>query len=174
MESLRGVKQRFIAVVTLLIAASLALALYLFWGGSGASLDALQKQRDNLRRDVDRWQSSNPEKTRAALTEFYAANLPDRSSQISERVDKLVLDSGVTAESIHYLEPTTDRDTPPGVRQITIETNVNGDYAKIAKFINSLEQDKLFFIIDKISLTGQQSGVVSLQISFNTFLKGAA
>jgi hypothetical protein len=48
---------------------------------------------------------------------------------------------------------------------------VTGEYAKVAGFINAMEQDKLVFIIDQISLTGQEGGVVSLQIKAETFLK---
>jgi hypothetical protein len=51
---------------------------------------------------------------------------------------------------------------------------VTGDYAKIARFVNAMEQSKLLFIIDKISLSNQQGGSVTLQISFDTFLKEAA
>jgi hypothetical protein len=34
-----------------------------------------------------------------------------------------------------------------------------------------MEQDKLVFIIDQISLNSQEGGVVSLQIKAETFLK---
>jgi hypothetical protein len=57
------------------------------------------------------------------------------------------------------------------VQHIDIDTTVTGEYAKVAKFINAMEQDKFVFIIDQISLTSQESGVISLQIKFETFLK---
>jgi hypothetical protein len=44
----------------------------------------------------------------------------------------------------------------------------------VAKFINALEQSDLIFIIDQVSLSGQESGTVSLQIKFETFLREAA
>jgi hypothetical protein len=59
----------------------------------------------------------------------------------------------------------------PDVQRINIDTTVSGEYAKVAKFINAMEQDKFVFIIDQISLTSQESGIVSLQIKFQTFLK---
>jgi hypothetical protein len=59
----------------------------------------------------------------------------------------------------------------PDVQRISIETTVTGEYAKVARFINAIEQDKLVFIIDQISLNSQEGGVVSLQVKFETFLK---
>ena len=43
--------------------------------------------------------------------------------------------------------------------------------AKVARFINALEQDKFVFIINQITLNGSEGGLVSLQIKFETFLK---
>jgi hypothetical protein len=169
------VRQRFIAAATVLGAIILAMLVYLFWAGSsGPSRETLQKQYDDLNRQVALWEKSDPAKTRTALEQFYSENLPSRSSQISQRVDQLILDSGVTPLAIRYPPDTSTTKTgPPDVEEIKIETNVTGDYAKVARFINALEQDKMLFIIEKISLTGQQGGVVSLQITFSTFLKTA-
>jgi hypothetical protein len=59
----------------------------------------------------------------------------------------------------------------PDVQRVSIETTVNGEYAKVARFINAMEQDKFVFIIDQIALNSQEGGVVSLQIKAETFLK---
>jgi hypothetical protein len=48
---------------------------------------------------------------------------------------------------------------------------VTGEYTKVATFINAMEQDRFVFIINQIALTSVESGVVSLQIKFETFLK---
>ena len=60
------------------------------------------------------------------------------------------------------------------MQRIEVDTTVTSDYAKVARFINALEQDKLLFVINQITLNGQEGGQVSLQIKFETFLKGAA
>jgi Tfp pilus assembly protein PilO len=175
MENLRRVNQRFILLAAVLSAANLLLLVYLFWAGSsGASQDVLQARRNSLKQEVERWRKSDPDQIRAALEQFYANNLPSRYSQITQQVDKLVHDAGVTAQAVRYPPEDTEKGAPPGVQEIKIDTTVTGEYAKVARFINALEQDKMLFIIDKISLTGQQGGVVSLQITFNTFLKQAA
>ena len=175
MGDLRQVRQRFILVATILAAVNLGLLLYLFWPGpTQPSQQVLQERYTSLKREVSLLHASNPEKTREDLKQLYAANLPNRDSQISQRVDKLVHEAGVTADSIRYPSESAEKATLPDVQEIKIDTNVTGDYSKVARFINSLEQDKLLFIIDKISLTGQQGGTVSLQITFSTFLRQTA
>lgn len=169
------VRQRFILVVTVLSAINLALLVYLFWtGSSGSSQEALQNRYNSLKREVELWEKTNPEKTRADLKQLYSENLPARWSQISQQVEKLTRETGVIAQSIHYPTDASEKAALPAVQQIKIETIVTGDYTKVARFINALEQDKLLFIIEKISLSGQEGGVVSLQITFNTFLRQTA
>jgi hypothetical protein len=102
--------------------------------------------------------------------------VPSEFSQISQHVEKLMKDTGVTtASGIHYAQENrsvrNDKGDLPDVQRINIDTTVTGEYAKVAKFINAMEQDKFVFIIDQISLTSQESGVISLQIKFETFLK---
>jgi hypothetical protein len=41
------------------------------------------------------------------------------------------------------------------------------------KFINATEREKMFFIIDSISLTKPQAGIVHLQIHLEALLKEA-
>ncbi len=175
MGNLLQVKRRFVLAVTVLGAMSAGLLAYLLWPGSaGPPQETLQKQYNDLKRDVDRWQKSNPEKTRADLKQFYTENLPARYSQISERVDKLIRETGVQSQSIRYPSEKAEKGGLPDVQEVRIETDVTGDYAKVARFINALERDKMLFIIEKISLTGEKGGLVSLQITFNTFLRKTA
>src|SRR5215472_1728822 len=140
MGNLARVQRRFIVAVTVLGVINLALVIYLLWGGpSGPSLESLQQQYNALEREVESRQKGNPDQTRTDLKQFYSDNLPSRGSQISEQVEKLTRNAGVTAQSIHY--PTesaekAEKNLPAGVQQVKIETNVTGDYAKVARFIN--------------------------------------
>jgi type IV pilus assembly protein PilO len=45
---------------------------------------------------------------------------------------------------------------------------------QLVRFINALERDQLFFIIDSVQLGGEQGGTVKLQMKMETFLKGSA
>ena len=179
MGDLERIQKQFATAATILGLAILALLVYLMWPGSGPSaLEAkrasLQEQYNSLNLEVKLWQSSNPEKTRADLKVLYSG-IPSRYSQISQRIQQLSQETGVSATSIKYSIDAGEKADLPGVQRIKIDTTISGDYAKVARFINAMEQDPLLFIIEKISLSPQpEGGAVSLQITFDTFLKGAA
>ncbi len=39
-----------------------------------------------------------------------------------------------------------------GLRKLNIEITLSGDYLQEVKFINALERDKMFFLIDAVAL----------------------
>jgi type IV pilus assembly protein PilO len=55
-----------------------------------------------------------------------------------------------------------------------IEADLAGDYLQLVRFVNALERDQLFFLVDSVGLGGQQSGVVKLQLRLETYLKTGA
>ena len=55
--------------------------------------------------------------------------------------------------------------------QVSIDASVSGDYRPIVLFINAVERDKVFFVINGINLTGQQTGQVNLRIRLTTYLR---
>ena len=55
-----------------------------------------------------------------------------------------------------------------------MDASLSGDYRPLVLFINSLERDKMFFLIDGVSLTGQQSGTVGLRLRLTTYLRPPA
>ena len=46
-----------------------------------------------------------------------------------------------------------------------------GDYLQLVRFINSLERDQMFFLVNSVVLGGEQGGVVKLELKMNTYLK---
>lgn len=184
MGDLDRTRKKFIAAAAVLGLIALPLLVYLVWGGSQSAQQAqeadLEQQIRTLTKEIALRKSSDPAKTREDLRQLYASGVPSRQSQISQRLEKLFQESGVTPQSIRYTPDTSSKITLPDVQQLKVETTVTGDYTKIARFINAVEQDKLLFLIDRISLNSQQArsqqeqGGVSLQITFNAFLKEAA
>ena len=47
------------------------------------------------------------------------------------------------------------------------------DYLQLVRFINALERDPVFFIIDSVELGGEQGGVVKLQLKLETYQKAS-
>jgi Type II secretion system (T2SS), protein M subtype b len=173
MGDLAPIRQRFTLAAVVLGAITLVLLGYLLWPRIGQpDAKALQRQYDSLNQEVAR--ISDPAQTREDLKQFYAKDIPDRFSSISEEMEKLFKETGVTPQPIRYTPETDQKAALPGVQQVKVDTTVTGDYLKVARFINAMEQAQPLFIIDKISLTSQEGGKVTLQITFDTFLKQAA
>jgi type IV pilus assembly protein PilO len=52
-----------------------------------------------------------------------------------------------------------------------VAASFSGDYLPLVRFINALERDKLFFIVDGVDLGSEQNGIVALQIKVETYLR---
>ena len=107
----------------------------------------------------------------AQITDFYKKRFPAQQSQILTEFGKLAAANGITIEQAKYkvLEEETGRLHP-----VEIETDLTGNYVSLAKFINALERDDMFFIISSIQLGGEQKGPIKLQMKLQTYLKAGA
>lgn len=63
-----------------------------------------------------------------------------------------------------------------GLTEVRIDAGLSGQYTDLMHFINNLERDKdhVFFIIDGLTLTGQQGGLVNLRLRLRTYLRAGA
>jgi hypothetical protein len=52
-----------------------------------------------------------------------------------------------------------------------MEYDLAGNYTSLARFINAVERDEMFFIIDSVSLGGDPQGPVKLAVKLETYLK---
>lgn len=180
MTNLAQIKKRFFTVFAVLAVVDLVLAAYLLWPGSGnasrkAREEALNRQEHELSMEVAPLKDIDQKlvQTRADITALNNENIPNRWSEISAQLDKLTQQAGVVPQSTHYVtaDQSNKKDLLPGVQPINIDTSVTGEYGKVARFINSLEQAKLLFIIQQVSLSSREGGLVTLTIKFETFLK---
>jgi type IV pilus assembly protein PilO len=64
----------------------------------------------------------------------------------------------------------------PGLTDVRIDAGLSGQYTDMMHFINDVERDKdhVFFLIDGITLTGQQGGLVNLRLRLETYLRSDA
>jgi type IV pilus assembly protein PilO len=111
---------------------------------------------------------------RKQIDQFYAQRLPAQDSAISADLGKVAAQSGVRIGSIKYSMKDKDKDKDAetaGTRRVEIEADLAGDYLQLVRFINALERDQLFFLVDSVALGGEQGGVVKLQLKLETYLK---
>jgi hypothetical protein len=95
-----------------------------------------------------------------------------QDSAISADLGKVAGGTGVRIENIKYAMKDPEA---LGVRRVEIEADLAGDYLQLVRFINALERDQQFFLVDSVVLGGEQNGVVKLQLKLETYLKmGAA
>jgi len=108
---------------------------------------------------------------RDQIAGFNKERLPARDSAVAEEIGRLAQASGVRFGNVRYGRP---GETPlPGVNKVEISVSLVGDYLKIVKFINQLERDKMFFIVDSVNLAEQQGGTVRLELKIETYLRQA-
>jgi hypothetical protein len=100
---------------------------------------------------------------------FYDARVPGEDSAILAELGALEQKANVRLSRVQTSFAPALRD----VTEVRMDASVSGDYTSVMRFINSVERDKMFFVIDGLTLTGQQGGLVNLRLKVTTYLRGA-
>ena len=115
-----------------------------------------------------------PNKVHAAslqIDDFYKKRFASQDSEILMQFGKLAVANGVIIEQAKYKE----EDVALGKLQpVEVDANLSGTYVALARFINALERDDMLFVIDNISLAGEQKGPIRLQMKVETYLKAGS
>jgi len=178
MANLRHARRTIYVILGVLVAIDLAAAVVLLTpiAGSGAArnqeFDAVRRQLKQKMQVVippDQVQSRVDE-ARTQIDTFYKERIGSGSSALSAELGKLANGTGVRLNSAHYqeLEPYL-----PGLTHVRVDANITGDYVAAVKFINAVERDKMFFIVDGVNLGEQQAGSVRLAVGLESYMKGA-
>ncbi len=117
-----------------------------------------------------------PQKVNAAdddAQKFYGKRIaPNWSTVLAQ------LGSVAAKNSVKLLAPAYAYNPAPagGLTELHIDAGLSGQYSELMHFINGLEgdQDHVFFIIDGVTLNGQQGGLVNLRLRLTTYLRGGA
>lgn len=167
-----------VAGVVLLLALDLFLGIRLFiaWRASGADredqitqaqityaqLKAQNQRLSTLPLKVDQ--------ARNGAAAFFSDRTPANYSSIASALGELYVRDGVRLTRASY----TQSPSIENLAEVRIDANVTGPYTNIVQFINGIERDRTFFVIDSLTLTGQQGGTVNLRLRMTTYLHGAA
>jgi len=120
--------------------------------------------------------------------EFYMERLPVSYSEILSELGALKNKSGVRLARVNYSQPVAGSGASAAdkavlskvgpeqsggqLTEVLMDASLTGDYRSLVQLINGLERDRVFFVIDGVTLTGQQNGMVSLKIRLTTYLRG--
>jgi len=141
--------------------------------GRRDQLDALWKQLQHKTRQVEplRGMDKKIVLARQQIDTFYKDRLPASDSAIAVALGRAASETGIKLGQAKYtlLEPDA-----VGLRQEQVEASLTGNYLQLVKFINAVERDQLFFIVDSVELGGEQAGQVRLQMKLETYLKTGA
>ncbi len=103
---------------------------------------------------------------------FYAERLPVNYSEIATKVGAVAAQAHVRLANQRYQQKAVTDVSIGALTRVDMDASLSGDYRGLVEFMNGLERSKLFFVINGVTLTGQQSGVVNLRMRFSTFLRG--
>jgi type IV pilus assembly protein PilO len=102
---------------------------------------------------------------------FYRERLPVSNSEMLTELGVLLKKTGVHLVRSSYVYTQVLPGTEGELTEVRIDATLGGDYRPLVLMINALERDKKFFLINGMTLTGQQSGNVNLRLRLTTYLR---
>jgi type IV pilus assembly protein PilO len=166
-----------VGLLALVIVYLLVHMAFLWQSASSNNADAVTQQRIALKaaeiaaqplRGLD----AKLETATAEADRFYRQRLPQSDSEFAAELGALTKKQGVRYTRGAYVHKPMLAGTAGELTQVQIDSSLSGDYRPLVQFINALERDKMFFVIDSVTLSGQQSGAVNLRLQLRTYLRG--
>ena len=164
-----------IAAAVLLVLLNLWFALQLLLTGSGGSTRGQEAIDAARAQGIAAELAARPLRgldTKVAISQegakhFYDLRLPYGYADVATELGTLGQRTGVRLSRVQYVQ------TPPvnGLTEARLDAAITGDYKPLAQFINGLERDRLFFLIQRITLNGTQNGQVNLRLGLTTYLR---
>jgi type IV pilus assembly protein PilO len=105
------------------------------------------------------------------ISDFYKKRFPTQESKILTEFGKIASANGVKIDQGKNKLKDVEEG---GLEPAEMEWNLEGNYASLAHFINALERDEMFFIINDIALGGQPQGPIKLDMKVDTYLKAGS
>ncbi|MGB9073122.1 MAG: hypothetical protein WCC22_10685 [Terriglobales bacterium] len=179
MPELQGSRRNLKIAIAIMVAADLVAAAVLFSPLVG-STDSRRQQMNQLRSELHskaraveplRGMDKKIVLAKDQIRQFYKDRFATRDSDIADQLGKLAQANGVRILQAKYKEE--DAETA-GIVPVEIEGNFSGDYLQLARFINALERSKLFYMVDSVSLAGEEKGPVKLEVKLHSYLRAGA
>jgi type IV pilus assembly protein PilO len=179
MPDLRQTRKNLKIALAVMLGVDLLLAIVYFSPLVGSAetrrmeLNRLQGELTIKTRQVAPLQNM-PEKVLLAntqISDFYKRRFASQDSQIATEFGKLAASNGVAIVQGKY---TVKPAGPGGLQPVEVEADLAGNYTALAKFINALERDEMFFIINSVTLGGEPTGPVKLNVKLEAYLKAGS
>lgn len=176
MADVRQMRKRLTAVLAVLLGLDLICAIILISPLGRSRQEEIQSLQLRLRLKTQQVQplrglDQKVVVAKQQITDFYRDRLPGDYSAIAEEMGKVAEQNGTNIAQVKYH---LEDEEGGGLRPITIDSLLSGDYLHVVKFINALERDKMLFIVNSIALGDAKSGTVKLQLKMQTYLRSGA
>jgi Tfp pilus assembly protein PilO len=102
---------------------------------------------------------------------FYQKDLLPSSSgyaSVIADIGELAKTAGVETSGLGF-HPTEIKDR--GLTQVQLTGAVQGDYASLIRLIDEIERSPHFYLLEGLSLTSENSGVIKLQVNLRTYFR---
>src|ERR1700730_13008077 len=162
-----------IAVLVLVDAVAVAMLGTPLAGMREARQQELKQEWLQLKsREYAPWRGLDKKLPRAKeqIDQFYQDRFPAQEAEISANLGAVASQSGARLSGVYY----SVKDAPiEGLERVEISATLSGDYLQLVRFVNALERNKLFFLVNGVELGSAQNGIVGLQIRIETYLRSA-
>lgn len=101
--------------------------------------------------------------------QFSRQRLPEDDSEVAAELGTLTKQHAVRLTRAQYMHDPVLIGSAGELTEVRIDATLSGDYRPLMEVINALERDKMFFVIQGITLNGQQSGTVNLRLRMKTY-----
>lgn len=105
---------------------------------------------------------------RRQIADFYKNRFPAQNSEIYGEIGKVAAANGVKIDQVRYKPAET---TSNGLQPIEMEADLSGSYTSLAHFINAIERDEMFFVVNSVTLNGEAQAAVKLSLKLEAYLK---
>jgi hypothetical protein len=103
---------------------------------------------------------------------FYIERLPGSYAEVYGEIGALAKKQNVRFARAQYTYEPALAGTADELTVMHVDASLSGDYRPLVQFINAVERNKTFFVINTVTLTGQQSGTVNLRLRLTAYLRG--
>jgi type IV pilus assembly protein PilO len=176
MPDLRQTRKRLKLTLAILGGVDL-LAAVLYFSPLVGSVESRQMERNQLQAELTTKNhqvaplKDLPQKIETAkhqIADFYRNRFPSQNSQIYGELGKVAAANGVKIDQLRNKPADTSSN---GVQPIEMEADLSGSYTSLARFINAMERDEMFFVINSVTLGGEPQGAVKLSVKLEAYLK---
>lgn len=172
--------KRWVRWALVALAVADASLLVVRWQSGGSTPQAAKDRRDALRlrhaemkADIERAAQirdglSQVDRQCDAFLKDQLLAAGSNYSTIVEDLSELSARAGLRTSAVKYKQRDVEK---RGVTEVVVDATVEGDYASLVRFINSLERSEHFYLVNNLALASSTEGAIKLNLQLKTYFR---